>query len=42
LSGPTSVAVDSSGIIYIADMSNGRVRKISGSLSVVGWVETRV
>ncbi|HEU4724280.1 MAG TPA: hypothetical protein VFU59_03180 [Candidatus Eisenbacteria bacterium] len=39
---PSGVGVDTSGVLYIVDTSNQRVRKISGALSVVGWVETRV
>lgn len=42
LNAPAGIAVDSSGAIYIADTSNQRIRKVSGLLSVVGWVETRV
>ncbi len=42
LNGPAGIAVDPSGVIYIADTSNQRIRKISGLLSIVGWVETRV
>ena len=42
LDAPAGIAVDSTGVIYIADTSNQRIRKISGLLSVVGWVETRV
>jgi streptogramin lyase len=42
LNGPAGIAIDASGVVYVADTSNQRVRKISGSLSIVGWVETRV
>ncbi|MEK7348158.1 MAG: hypothetical protein AABZ94_04745 [Candidatus Eisenbacteria bacterium] len=42
LNAPAGIVVNSTGVIYIADRSNQRIRKVSGLLSVVGWVETRV
>ena len=42
LNAPAGIAVDSTGVIYIADTANQRIRKVSCLLSVVGWVETRV
>jgi len=42
LNSPAGIAIDGSGVVYVADTANQRVRKISGSLSIVGWVETRV
>lgn len=32
LSRPTSVAVDSKGVIYIADYNNGRIRRVAGGI----------
>ncbi len=38
---PRGVAISSSGAYYVGDRNNHRVRKISGLLSVVAWIETR-
>jgi sugar lactone lactonase YvrE len=38
---PSGVAVDASGVVVIADTANQRVRRLSGSLAIVAWVETR-
>jgi hypothetical protein len=38
---PRGVAVASSGVFYIGDRNNHRVRKVGGALAVVAWVETR-
>ena len=35
---PTSVAVDTSGNIYIADMSNNRVRKVTISTGIISTI----
>jgi len=41
LNSPRGVTVSSTGAYYIGDRSNDRVRKVTGLLSVVAWVETR-
>ena len=41
LSAPDGIAVTSTGAYYISDSANNKVRKVSGSLAVVAWVETR-
>jgi sugar lactone lactonase YvrE len=38
---PRGVHISSSGVYYIGDHNNRRVRRVSGTLSVVAWVETR-
>ncbi|MGE5175134.1 MAG: hypothetical protein ACM3JJ_02060 [Hyphomicrobiales bacterium] len=38
---PRGVDVDPSGVFYISDRNNQRIRKVTGSLAVVAWVETR-
>jgi len=39
---PRGIGIDSSsGAYYIGDRNNNRIRKVSGNLSVVAWVETR-
>ncbi len=38
---PRGVSAASTGAYYIGDAGNRRVRKVSGVLSVVAWVETR-
>lgn len=42
LNAPAGVAVDSSGVLYMADTANQRIRKNSGAFAIVAWVETRV
>jgi hypothetical protein len=39
---PGGIAVSSTGVYYIGDRGNDRVRKVTGLLSVVAWVETRI
>jgi NHL repeat-containing protein len=41
LNGPAGIAVASSGVYYISDTNNNKIRKVSGTLAVVAWVETR-
>jgi hypothetical protein len=41
LNAPGGIAVASAGVYYISDSSNNKIRKVSGSLAVVAWVETR-
>ena len=41
LDGPRGVHVSPTGAYFIGDRDNGRVRKVSGILSVVAWVESR-
>jgi hypothetical protein len=41
LNGPSGIALDPTGAVYVADSANQRVRKFSERLAVVGWVETR-
>ena len=41
LNSPRGVAVTSAGDFYIGDRSNNKIRKVSGTLTVVAWVETR-
>ena len=38
---PRGIAVASSGTYYVSDKNNHRIRKVTGALSVVAWVETR-
>lgn len=38
---PRGIAVWSSGTYYVSDKNNHRIRKVTGALSVVAWVETR-
>jgi len=42
LNQPTSVAVDSAGNLYIADIYNNRVRKVSGATAPITFPETAV
>jgi len=41
LSSPRGVTASATGAFYIGDRGNDRVRKVTGLLSVVAWVETR-
>jgi sugar lactone lactonase YvrE len=41
LNSPRGITVAPSGAFYIGDRANDRVRKVTGILSVVAWVETR-
>ncbi len=41
LSGPRGLAIAPSGVYYIADKGNDRIRRVAGAISVVAWVETR-
>ncbi len=41
LDSPRGLAVAPSGIYYVADKNNHRIRRIAGALAVVAWVETR-
>ena len=36
------IAVSTTGVYYIADRGNDRIRKVTGLLAVVAWVETRI
>jgi len=38
---PRGIAIASTGIFYIGDRNNDRIRKVGGSLAVTAWVETR-
>jgi len=38
---PRGIAIASTGTYYIGDKNNHRIRKVTGALSVVAWVETR-
>jgi hypothetical protein len=38
---PRGIAIASTGIFYIGDRGNNRIRKVGGSLAVTAWVETR-
>ena len=38
---PRGVAVSPTGTYYVSDKNNHRIRKVTGALSVVAWVETR-
>jgi len=42
LNAPRGIGISSTGVYYIGDRTNNRVRKVTGVLSVVSWVETRV
>ena len=39
---PCGVAVGTTGIYYVADRNNHRVRRVGGVLTVVAWIEARV
>ena len=39
---PCGVAVSASGLYYVADRNNHRVRRVGGVLAVVAWIEARV
>jgi sugar lactone lactonase YvrE len=41
LDSPRGLAISPSGIFYIADKNNHRIRRVAGALAVVAWVETR-
>ncbi len=41
LNAPDGIAITSTGVYYISDYSNNKIRKVAGSLAVVAWVETR-
>ena len=41
LSSPRGVTVSTTGAYYIGDRANDRVRKVTGLIAVVAWVETR-
>lgn len=41
LNAPDGIAVTSTGVYYISDSNNNKIRKVSGTLAVVAWVETR-
>ena len=41
LNSPRGVTVSATGAYYIGDRSNNRVRKVTGLIAVVAWVETR-
>ncbi|HEV8129504.1 MAG TPA: NHL repeat-containing protein [Candidatus Eisenbacteria bacterium] len=38
---PRGLAISPSGVYYVADKNNHRIRRIAGALAVVAWVETR-
>ena len=42
LNAPRGLGISSTGVYYIGDRTNNRVRKVTGALSVVSWVETRI
>ncbi len=39
---PGGITVSSTGVYYVADRGNDRVRRVTGLLAVVAWVETRI
>ena len=39
---PCGVAVSGTGLYYVADRNNHRVRRVGGVLTVVAWIEARV
>jgi len=41
INAPGGIAVTSTGAYYIGDTSNNKIRRVSGNLAVVAWVETR-
>ena len=41
LNSPRGVTVSATGVYYIGDQGNNRVRKVTGLIAVVAWVETR-
>lgn len=41
LSAPRGVAVASTGVVYVSDKNNNRIRKVGGVVAVTAWVETR-
>jgi sugar lactone lactonase YvrE len=42
LDAPCGLAVGPSGEYFVADRSDGRVRRVAGVLAIVAWLETRV
>lgn len=38
---PRGIAISTTGTYYVGDKNNHRIRKVTGALSVVAWVETR-
>ena len=38
---PRGLAISPTGVYYVADKNNHRIRRIAGALAVVAWVETR-
>jgi hypothetical protein len=38
---PRGLAIAPSGVFYVADKNNHRIRRVAGALAVVAWVETR-
>jgi sugar lactone lactonase YvrE len=41
LNSPRGIAIASTGVYYIGDTTNNRIRKVTGLYAVVAWVETR-
>ena len=41
LNRPRGIAISTTGTYYVGDKNNHRIRKVTGALSVVAWVETR-
>jgi sugar lactone lactonase YvrE len=41
LDSPRGLAIAPSGVYFIADKDNHRIRRVAGALAVVAWVETR-
>ena len=41
INAPAGITVSSTGVYYIGDTGNNKIRKVGGNFAVVAWVETR-
>jgi len=38
---PRGLGISSTGVYYVGDRNNNKIRRVKGSLAIVAWVETR-